>query len=97
MDPFSGMHGFDNDDDDEEEIVFIENGRVTVIKTGNSNRNHGKRGNKYGQRRRNNDTFQTIFDENYFFLIIVVIVKSMHTTERVHKEMLERAMMEGTR
>ena len=56
MDPFSGMRGFD---DDEEEIVFIENGRVTVIKTGNSNRNHGKRGNKYGQRRRNNDPFQS--------------------------------------
>jgi hypothetical protein len=43
------------------------------------------------------DSNSTIFDENYFFLIIVVIVKSTHTTERVHKEMLERAMMEGTR
>jgi hypothetical protein len=64
MDPFSGMRGFDDDDDDEEEIVFIENGRVTVIKTGNSNRNHGKRGNKYGQRRRNNDPFMNVYFEN---------------------------------
>ncbi|CAG2204320.1 unnamed protein product [Mytilus edulis] len=46
MDPFSGMHGgFDDydDSDDGEEIVIMQNGRITVIKTGNKGHSRRRR------------------------------------------------------
>ncbi|CAC5410661.1 unnamed protein product [Mytilus coruscus] len=45
MDPFSGMHGFDDydDSDDGEEIVIMQNGRITVIKSGNKGHSRRRR------------------------------------------------------
>lgn len=59
MDPFSRMHGFDDDDDDDDgEVIFFQNGRVTVIKTGNSRGNYGRRRDRHRMRRQSNDSFQ---------------------------------------